>query len=104
MLSHAIDWAGESEATDGEVFNITNGDFFRWCNVWPRIAEVFHSGARVEVLSGLLEALTRAGQLAQAGDAVVLSPACASFDEFESFNQRCEVFADWVREHRGGQA
>ena len=21
--------------------NVTNTDFFRWCNVWPRIAEVF---------------------------------------------------------------
>jgi hypothetical protein len=24
-----------------EVFNVTNSDFFRWCNLWPRIAALF---------------------------------------------------------------
>ena len=41
ILARAIDWAGETAACRGEVFNITNGDYFRWSRVWPRIAAFF---------------------------------------------------------------
>jgi nucleoside-diphosphate-sugar epimerase len=41
ILASAVDWAGENEACRGEVFNITNGDYFRWSRVWPRIAAFF---------------------------------------------------------------
>ena len=36
-------WSGPRPTPRGanEVFNVTNGDFFRWCNLWPRIAAVF---------------------------------------------------------------
>jgi nucleoside-diphosphate-sugar epimerase len=34
-------WAATSPRTGNEAYNITNGDYFRWCQVWPRIAEVF---------------------------------------------------------------
>ena len=40
LLSRAIEWAGTLEVS-GEAFNITNGDFFRWRNAWPRLAAVF---------------------------------------------------------------
>lgn len=41
LLAKAIRWAIETPACGGEAFNITNGDFFRWKNLWPRIADFF---------------------------------------------------------------
>ncbi len=41
LLAKAIVWAGENDRCDGQAFNITNGDFNRWENVWPRLAEFF---------------------------------------------------------------
>ena len=42
------------------------------------------------------DAVTRAYRLAQPGDAVLLSPACASFDMFSDYVQRAHVFAEEV--------
>jgi nucleoside-diphosphate-sugar epimerase len=41
LLAKAIVWAGENDSCDGHAFNITNGDFNRWENIWPRLAEFF---------------------------------------------------------------
>jgi nucleoside-diphosphate-sugar epimerase len=41
LLAGAAEWAATSEAGAGEVFNITNGDTFRWQNVWPVFADFF---------------------------------------------------------------
>jgi nucleoside-diphosphate-sugar epimerase len=41
LLAKAIVWAGENESCDGQAFNITNGDFNRWENLWPQLAEFF---------------------------------------------------------------
>ncbi|HWN41768.1 MAG TPA: UDP-N-acetylmuramoyl-L-alanine--D-glutamate ligase [Thermoanaerobaculia bacterium] len=47
-------------------------------------------------------AVRSAAQAAKAGEAVVLSPACASFDQFRNFVHRGEVFQDLVRKALGG--
>ena len=41
ILAMATDWAGTAEAARNEVFNITNGDQFRWEHMWGRIADEF---------------------------------------------------------------
>lgn len=43
------------------------------------------------------EAVRRAVAMAQAGDAVLLSPACASFDMFRGYAHRAEVFISAVQ-------
>ena len=45
----------------------------------------------------LEEAVLRAAELAQAGDAVLLSPACASLDMFKNYEQRGQLFAAAVQ-------
>ncbi|MRX07888.1 UDP-N-acetylmuramoyl-L-alanine--D-glutamate ligase [Pseudoduganella sp. FT25W] len=46
----------------------------------------------------LPQAVKRASELAQAGDAVLLSPACASMDMFKNYAHRAQVFIDAVRD------
>ena len=48
--------------------------------------------------SNLQEAVQIAAELAQEGDAVLLSPGCASFDQFKGFADRGEQFMAAVRE------
>lgn len=45
----------------------------------------------------LPEAVALAAQRAHAGDAVLMSPACASFDMFKDYEHRAQVFCDTVR-------
>jgi nucleoside-diphosphate-sugar epimerase len=40
-FANAALWAATEPRCANEAFNITNGDYFRWGNVWPRFAEVF---------------------------------------------------------------
>jgi UDP-N-acetylmuramoylalanine--D-glutamate ligase len=42
-------------------------------------------------------ALETAGAEAQSGEVILLSPGCASFDQFRSYAHRGEVFAAWAR-------
>jgi UDP-N-acetylmuramoylalanine--D-glutamate ligase len=57
------------------------------------------AGTRVDVVraGAMDDAVRRAAQLAQTGDVVLLSPACASFDMFNNYQHRGEVFSDCVR-------
>jgi len=51
------------------------------------------SGVPVERAATMEKAVARAAQIAASGDAVLLSPACASFDMFRDYRHRGEAFA-----------
>jgi len=55
-------------------------------------AAVAGSGVPVLHAGSMDQAVAAAGEAARAGDAVLLSPACASFDMFRNYKHRGEVF------------
>jgi UDP-N-acetylmuramoylalanine--D-glutamate ligase len=55
----------------------------------------FHEYERADTFEN---AVFRASELAQKGDAVLLSPACASWDMFESYEHRGNMFKKLVKE------
>ncbi|HNY80884.1 MAG: UDP-N-acetylmuramoyl-L-alanine--D-glutamate ligase [Sedimentisphaerales bacterium] len=69
----------------------------------PQIAQAIAAGsngrsqARVEFARSLAEAVRTAHELASPGDVVLLSPACASYDMFENYQQRGHQFAELAR-------
>ncbi|HEX4916423.1 MAG TPA: UDP-N-acetylmuramoyl-L-alanine--D-glutamate ligase [Limnobacter sp.] len=56
------------------------------------------SGVRLEHCASLEEAVVAAHALSEAGDVVLLSPACASLDMFKNYVHRADVFVGAVRE------
>lgn len=56
------------------------------------------SGLRLIETDDLASAVSAARDVAQAGDVVVLSPACAAFDRFKNFMERGKVFKRLVNE------
>ena len=68
----------------------------------PEVAAAF-DGVRPVVRAGSMDEAVRAAvELARPGDAVLLSPGCASFDWYGSYGERGDDFARAVREVTGG--
>jgi UDP-N-acetylmuramoylalanine--D-glutamate ligase len=61
------------------------------------------AGIRTESAADMADAVKRAAALALPGDAVLLSPACASFDMFRNYEHRAQVFIAAVRAMEAGK-
>jgi len=63
------------------------------------LADALDAAGRAYVRAGnLASAVGRAGADAEEGDVVLLSPACASYDQFDNFEQRGDTFRRLVGE------
>jgi UDP-N-acetylmuramoylalanine--D-glutamate ligase len=62
----------------------------------PLIQEAIGDAVPVRVATAMDEAVRMAAELAQPGDAVLLSPACSSFDMFRDYKERGDVFVNAV--------
>ena len=91
---------GKDKGSDYSVLN----DLLR-----QRVKRVYTIGAAAEKIESQIKgvevvhaetlenAIRRANAVAQAGDVVLLAPACASFDQFKNYEQRGSVFKEIVR-------
>jgi UDP-N-acetylmuramoylalanine--D-glutamate ligase len=91
---------GKDKGSDYSVLN----DLLR-----ERVKRVYTIGAAAEKIESqvigvevvraqtLENALRKANAVAVAGDVVLLAPACASFDQFKSYEHRGQVFKEIVR-------
>jgi len=92
---------GKDQGSDYTVLN----DLLR-----ERVKRVYTSGAAAEKIEShikgaaevvhaetLENAIRRASAVAEPGDVVLLAPACASFDQFQSYNHRGRVFKEVVQ-------
>ena len=66
----------------------------------PAIAEAVRGRVPLSRAGSLPEAVRQAAAAARPGDRVLLSPACASFDQFDDFSARGVAFVEAVAEMR----
>ncbi|MBI9070477.1 MAG: UDP-N-acetylmuramoyl-L-alanine--D-glutamate ligase [Melioribacteraceae bacterium] len=57
-----------------------------------KVYEYFHSRVETEITDTIEKSIDKSIKEAENGDIVLLSPACASFDQFNSYEHRGEVF------------
>jgi UDP-N-acetylmuramoylalanine--D-glutamate ligase len=63
----------------------------------PKMHEALKSAVPVDLAGSMEEAVELAAGRAERGDAVVLSPACSSFDMFRDYAHRAEVYRNAVQ-------
>jgi len=61
------------------------------------IKTCLRSQVKIEIVPSLAEAVESAHRLSESGDVVLLSPACASYDMFDNYQQRGDEFVGLVR-------
>ncbi len=90
-----------------------NNEYDRWVECFPgRVKELVligqtrekiaacaraHGFHRIHMADSFEECLRLCTELAAAGDAVLLSPACASWGMFDNYEQRGDIFKEYVR-------
>jgi UDP-N-acetylmuramoylalanine--D-glutamate ligase len=66
-----------------------------------RLRDALSGAIECDRFDSLETAMARAAEVAMPGDTILLSPACASFDEFSGFAERGDAFAAWVHRNAG---
>ncbi|MCF7800510.1 MAG: UDP-N-acetylmuramoyl-L-alanine--D-glutamate ligase [Candidatus Marinimicrobia bacterium] len=66
----------------------------------PIIAEQLAGAVEMETVGTIGNAIDYALRYGQAGDVVLLSPGCASFDQFDNYEQRGEFFISIVKQRK----
>jgi len=62
-----------------------------------KVEQAFRGASAITKTASMDEAVATARSLAQSGDVVLLSPACASFDWFKNYEHRGQVFKELVK-------
>jgi UDP-N-acetylmuramoylalanine--D-glutamate ligase len=62
-----------------------------------RMSAALAGTTAIECVATLAEAVALAARRTQVGDTVLLSPACASFDQFKDYAERGRIFQELVR-------
>lgn len=62
------------------------------------VSQIFSGKKPVAIASSMQEAVAQASRVAVAGDVVLLSPGCTSFDWYGGYAERGDHFADLVRQ------
>ncbi len=91
---------GDGKGADFSALRAPVAKFCRAVVLLGRDAERLAAALGADVpmvrVNSLQEAVQRGSELAQPGDAVLLSPACASLDMFKNFEERGRLFAQAV--------
>jgi len=102
-ISGKIVWlaGGEGKGADFSLLTESVAQFVRHAILFGRDAHLIASQLPTKtprlMVAHLQQALNEAQKIASAGDVVLLSPACASFDMFKDFNERGAIFTNLVR-------
>ncbi len=103
-MDKAVIWIAGGEGKDADFSPLKQAakDHVKHAVLMGRDAKLIEAAldnvVPVHYAADMSDAVTQAQALASAGEIVLLSPACASFDMFENFIHRGDVFADKVRE------
>jgi UDP-N-acetylmuramoylalanine--D-glutamate ligase len=91
---------GQGKDQDFDVLAPRVGECVKLCILFGEDANQIYRSLQpvvpVELAPSLVEAVSMAKRTAEAGDTVLFSPACASFDQFSSFEERGECFTKAV--------
>ncbi len=97
---------GQGKGQDFSELQAAASDFVKHSILFgedaAQIAETLNTVVDTRIVESLDAAVEQAHQLAAAGDIVLLSPACASFDMFSGFEERGRSFQKAVRRLGGG--
>lgn len=96
LIAGGLDRGGEFDELFDSFTNVTN------CVVYGESKDkLYEAGKRkgfnhITITDSLMEATKKAYELSEPGDILLLSPACASWDQFPSFEARGDMFIETV--------